>query len=145
PPQAVLLEPLVFASRALLPVAVLPLPVRLLERAWNPMAVLNSPVVTLKSASSPRTVFSLVKQPCWQTACACGESAKQGRANGMSSKSSGQAKWFIECFNGRVVVFICARFCLFYSSHGNDKMISRGYETNPRSSFPLIACFLLSC
>ena len=33
-----------------------------------------------KSASSPRTVFSFVKQPSWQIARACGESAKQTRA-----------------------------------------------------------------
>src|SRR4030095_3107445 len=37
-------------------------------------------VVRLKSASSPRTVFEFVKQASWQTAPACGGSAKQASA-----------------------------------------------------------------
>ena len=56
--------------------AVLLLPVVLLRSASKPIAVLAPPVV-FESASSPRTVFSLVKQPSWQTAWAGGDSVKQ--------------------------------------------------------------------
>ena len=65
------------------------------------------------SASSPKTVFEFVKQPCWQVAPASGEAAKQARASGMSSKVSVQDERFPERFNGRIVVFICAGFCIF--------------------------------
>ena len=41
----------------------------------------------------------------------------------MSSKASGQGEPFIEFVDGRVVVFMMRRFCLFCSPHGNDKMI----------------------
>src|SRR5436190_271787 len=62
---------------------------------------------SFKSASSPKTVFWSAKQPSWQVACACGQSGKQARTSGMISKAKGQCERFVECFNGRVVVFIC--------------------------------------
>jgi hypothetical protein len=85
-------------------VAVLEKPVELLKRANQPMAVLPSPML-FKSASSPRTVLSLFKQPSWQTARACGESAKQANTNRMRRNARKGAR-FIEFFNGKVVVFI---------------------------------------
>jgi hypothetical protein len=62
-------------------------PVVLLPSAEAPMAVLKLPVVLLRSASSPRTVFPSVKQPSWQTACTCGESAKQASRSGMRTSA----------------------------------------------------------
>src|SRR5439155_25919766 len=122
--MAVLPEADVLLNRAEWPQAVLLLPVVLPKSAKAPLAVFRLPSALLTRASSPRNVFPNVKsQPSRQSACALGESAKQARASGMSSKASGQAKWFMECFNGRVVVFICARFCLFCSPRGNDKVI----------------------
>src|SRR6266478_2472050 len=78
------------------------------------------------SASSPKTVFEFVKQPCWQVAPASGGAAKQAKASGMSNKARGQDARFIECFDGRVVVFICPRFCIFCSPHGNEKIDKTG-------------------
>ena len=113
------------AKEPKIPVAVLLKPVVLLRSALKPTAVLLSPVVLFKSASSPKTVFSFVKQPCWQVARACGKSAKQASTSGMTSKTSGQDERFIGLFDATVVVFICARFCVFFSPHGNDKVISQ--------------------
>ena len=108
--MAVLLTPVVLLKSALAPVAVLLLPVVLLNERMQcrmavlrepvvlltervkPMAVLSLPVVRLKRASSPRTVFWFVKQPSWQTARACGESAKQPSVSAMRT--------------GRIVAFL---------------------------------------
>src|SRR5437016_13714463 len=90
--------------------AVLPLPNVLLISALKPTAVLSVPAL-FTSASSPRTVLPFVKQPSWQVARACGESAKQARASGMSSKGSRQNERFIKFLDGRVFVFICAKGC----------------------------------
>src|SRR5437879_11427669 len=60
--------------------------------ALKPVAVFSLPVVLFKSSSSPKTVLSLVKQPSWQVARACGESAKQASTSGMRT--------------GRIVVFL---------------------------------------
>ena len=89
---AVLPMPVVLLKSALTPMAVLSMPVVLLKSALKPMAVLSRPVVLFKSASSPRTVLSFVKQPSWQTARACGESAKQPSVSAMRT--------------GRIVVFL---------------------------------------
>src|SRR5215471_15912920 len=63
------------------------------------------------SASSPRNVLPvLVSQPSWQVARACGESEKQMRTSGRRNASR-TGDWFIECFNGRVVVFISGENC----------------------------------
>ena len=122
-PTAVLSWPVVLDKSASTPVAVFQLALRLFLSASEPTAVLLTPE-WFKSASSPRKVFALtVSQPSWQTARAIGESPKQARASGMSSKASGQDSRFIECFNERVVVFICARFCLVCSPYRNDKML----------------------
>ena len=64
--------------------AVLLLPVVLLRSASKPIAVLPAPVVRLESAKSPRTVLAFAKQPSWQTARACGESAKQASTSAVS-------------------------------------------------------------
>jgi hypothetical protein len=68
--------------------------------------------VNQESASSPRTVFRFVKQPCWQTARACGESAKHAKArtSGISKYVSRTVDPFIKFLNGKVVIFICAEF-----------------------------------
>src|SRR5438552_782797 len=87
--------------------AVLLSAVVLLKSASKPTAVLLAPVL-FKSASSPRTVFWFVKQPSWQTARACGESAKQASANGMR-RNARKGERFIKFLNGRVVVFIMRR------------------------------------
>ena len=84
-------------------------PVVLLKSAVKPMAVLKRPVVLEMSASSPRTVLKLVKQPSWQTARACGESAKQPSTNGMR-RNARKGERFVKSLNGRVVVFICTEF-----------------------------------
>src|SRR6266849_7966971 len=104
-----LLLPVVLPSSASYPLAVLSLPVVLLWSASKPTAVLLGPVL-LKSASSPRTVFWFVKQPSWQTARACGESAKQASTSGMRRKAR-RGERFIKFLNGRIVVFICAECC----------------------------------
>src|SRR5438445_3105976 len=76
------------------------------------------------SASSPRNVLPvLVSHPSWQVARASGESVKQATTNGMRKKAR-KGERFVKFLNGRVVVFISARFCLFCSPHGNDKVIS---------------------
>src|SRR5262249_1110294 len=86
--------------------AVLKLAFGLFLSACQPTAVLLTPLWS-KSASSPRKVLKLTaSQPSWQTARACGESAKQARTSGMSSKTSRKGPRFIECFNGGVVGFI---------------------------------------
>ena len=77
------------------------------KKRFNTVAVLKMPLVLEMSASSPRTVFGFVKQSSWQTARACGESAKQPSANGISNaNASGQCERLIEGFNGRVFVFM---------------------------------------
>src|SRR5437773_3947894 len=86
--------------------AVFQLPVVLKYSALKPMAVLEMPVL-FKSASSPRTVLLFVKQPSWQTARACDESAKQ--ASGMSRNASRRCDRFTEIFDCRVGVFIIRR------------------------------------
>ena len=61
--------------------AVLLEPIVLSVSAEVPTAVLSRPVVLLLSALSPKKVLPLaVSQPCSQTARACDESAKHGRA-----------------------------------------------------------------
>ena len=70
--------------------------------------MLSSPPVLLMSASSPRTVFWLVKQPCWQVARACGESANQ--ASGMRRNASRKGDRFIEFLVSEVLVFISSLF-----------------------------------
>src|SRR6266481_4418540 len=87
--------------------AVLPLPNVLLISALKPTAVLSVPAL-FTSASSPRTVLPFVKQPSWQVARACGESAKQTSANGMR-RNAPKGERFIEFLNGRIVVFIMRR------------------------------------
>jgi hypothetical protein len=52
----------------------------------------------------------------------------------MSSKTSRKGPRFIEYLNGRVVVFICARFCLVRTPHRNDKLISAG-ASDARAGF----------
>src|SRR5882672_8503436 len=106
PPTAVLELPVVFILSAPTPVAVLAKPVVLKVSAPLPIAVLRLPLVLLTSASAPRKVLKWVPQSSRQTARACGETAKQPKASGMSSKASRTGDRFIECFNGRVVVFI---------------------------------------
>src|SRR6266436_565266 len=81
-----------------------------LSSALKPIAVLSSPVVLFKSASSPRTVLSLVKQPSWQVARACGESAKQTSTNVMR-RNSLKGKQLFEFLSAKVVVFIWAEDC----------------------------------
>src|SRR5205809_6887457 len=60
------------------------------------MAVFSMPVVLFTSASSPRTVLSFAKQPSWQVARACGESAKLANAN---SAKAGYVM-FVSVFTG---------------------------------------------
>src|SRR5215211_4733011 len=106
------------------------------------MAVLLLPIVLLISASSPRTVLPLLKQPSWQVPRACGESTKQDRANGMSSKTSRKGAGFIQCFSGRVVVIIIRGLCLFCYLHGKDEVLA----TAPCSAlFRVLDAFLSQC
>src|SRR3954467_6402068 len=88
-------------------------PVVLLVRACVPTAVFPVPVVSERSASLPKNVLLRLRlQPSWQVARACGESPKQRRASGMSSKASRTGDRLIERFNGRSVVFINAEDCI---------------------------------
>src|SRR6266496_562801 len=81
------------------------------ESAKEPMAVLPMPMsVLFMSASSPRTVFSLVKQPSWQTARIWGDNAKQASTSGMRNKPRRKGERFIRFLNWRVVVFILLLF-----------------------------------
>src|SRR5437588_158786 len=77
------------------------------------MAVLSKPIVRLKSALTPLAVLRSAEQPTGSgvTARAVGERAKQATASGMSRSASRTGDRFTECFNGRVVVFICAEDC----------------------------------
>ena len=67
-------------------------------------------LVLFKRASSPKTVLLPVKQPSWQVARACGESAKQASMNGTSSKARRKAECLIEFGAIRVVVFDLNKF-----------------------------------
>src|SRR5881394_2139870 len=69
------------------------------------MAVLNEPVL-FRSASSPRTVLLFVKQPSWQVARACGESANNARASAVRNKPYRKGDRFIEFLVSEVFVFI---------------------------------------
>src|SRR4030095_14369355 len=91
-PLAVFCSPRQFPCSAPAPVAVLNLPVMLVVSARAPVAVLPLPVVLFTSASSPRNVLLRASQPSWQTARACGESAKQPSVSAMRT--------------GRIVVFL---------------------------------------
>src|SRR5438105_10514929 len=94
--------------------AVFQLPVVLKYSALKPMAVLEMPVL-FKSASSPKTVLSLVKQPSWQVAHACAESAKQAEESTRAGSSLATVSRYkderqIELFLGDVFVLINAAF-----------------------------------
>ena len=81
-------------------------PVVLLSSASNPIAVLSAPVVRLKSASLPSRCSGLDSlRPVLGHRSRCGESAKQARVSAVN-KASWRGTGFIECLNGRVVVFI---------------------------------------
>src|SRR6266478_1244978 len=135
-PTATFCEPTVLSNNAAAPTAALespvlresappPTPVLKLEsvlekRERQPIAVFPVPMVLLLSARSPRKALKrLESQPWLQIACAPGKNAKQARASGIS-KPSRQGTRCIECFNGRI--FICAKFCLFWTPLGKDKM-----------------------
>src|SRR6476660_3264362 len=100
--------------------AVLLMPSMLFKSALKPMAVLAMPVVLSMSASSPRTVLLFVKQPSWQVARACGESAKQVSANGMR-RSARKGERFIEFPDGKDVVFIRRRVLKKIGQPGKTK------------------------
>src|ERR1043166_767608 len=112
PPMAALRLPLVLFSSAESPTATLTEPLVKFFKASLPMATLNgSPAVTFKSALSPRIVLSCAKQPSWQTARACGESAKQTRVSGMSSRVIERYWQIMERLSGRADLFISAEDC----------------------------------
>src|SRR5262249_17426558 len=101
-PTAVFSEPEEFSKSAAAPAAVLELP-STLRISDGPRAVLKAPAVFAMSDAQPNAVFPVVVmmpparalspchvlkvglelQPSRQTACACGESAKQTRMSGM--------------------------------------------------------------
>ena len=100
--------------------------------------------VLFTSASSPRTVFSLVKQPCWQTARACGESAKQRSARPKESKPCPTCAGAIEFCAIGIVVFdlnkvMVVVFCslmvdpvTLLRSESGGKRRERAFRTQPR-------------
>src|SRR5438552_15435272 len=69
------------------------------------MAVLNEPVL-FRSASSPRTVLLFVKQPSWQVARACGQSAQQASAIAVKNKPYRKGDRLSEFLVSEVLVFI---------------------------------------
>ena len=75
-----------------------------LERVNADRRVENACIVHERILTQYRLL--LVKQPSWQTARACGASAKEASTDRMSSKATWQDERFLKFFNGRVVVFI---------------------------------------
>src|SRR5207244_4364002 len=75
-----------------------------LERVNTDRRVENACIVHERILTQYRLL--LVKQPSWQTARACGASAKEASTDRMSSKATWQDERFLKFFNGRVVVFI---------------------------------------
>src|SRR5437667_2747380 len=69
------------------------------------MAVLNEPVL-FRSASSPRTVLLFVKQPSWQVARTCGQSAQQASASAVKNKPYRKGDRLVEFLVSEVFVFI---------------------------------------
>src|SRR5262249_7313697 len=126
-PVAVLLLPVVLLESAEVPLAVLPLPVVLLKSTEVPLAVFAKPVVLLTSArspiavlsepvlftsaSSPRTVLLFVKQPCWQTARACGASANHATMKAVRKKPFRRGDRLIEFLMREVFICIKQPFC----------------------------------
>src|SRR5262249_53123731 len=68
------------------------------------------PLTLFTSASSPRTVLLSVKQPSRQVASACGASANQASASGMSSRARGTGDRLIDFLVSEVFVFIKQTF-----------------------------------
>src|SRR5437762_773784 len=86
PPTAVL-ESALLVERVPAPTPVLKFPVVFKNSERQPTPVFPVPVTSLMSASSPRNALKLLPpQPLWQTACACGESAKHANTGRMVTR-----------------------------------------------------------
>src|SRR5215831_11824122 len=104
--MAVLSFPRVLLYSASAPVAVLRSPSVSVNRVFAPRAVLNPAVVSFKSASKPRKVFSRLPHPSWQTARACGASAKHAPMNAIKQKPPRKGDQRLEFLVIELLVFI---------------------------------------